>query len=217
MCSTDSPVSDLRLRRKLNAETRGVAGCAWPGCEDREVGSTVKVQGYEMEGRRIGVLCMKHAGDVAMAWFEEGVHAAKLHEFLTREVVPVDNRGLDRLRREKEQAQIVERQRGDSLGFVYYVRIGDRIKIGFSTDVKKRMRSYPPRSELLAVEPGDFDVERKRHLQFQGSRADGREWFTPTQDILDHCNSLIIKHGSPKRHAHHYRKNENPVRLSRRP
>lgn len=215
MSEAESSIDGPRLRRELNAATPNVTGCAWPDCEDRQVGRRMSIQGVEIEGARIGVLCMKHAGDVALAWLEDGARAAKLHQFLTRELQPVDNRATDRTRRDKEQAEVIARQRGDSPGFVYYVRVGDRVKIGFSVDVKKRMRSYPPRSELLAVEPGDFDLERQRHRQFEGSRTDGREWFSPAQDILDHCEDLVRKHGAPKRHAHHYRKNESPVRISR--
>jgi len=100
-------------------------------------------------------------------------------------------------------------------GFVYYIRIGERIKVGYSVDVKRRMRAYPPGSKLLAVEPGDRELEKARHRQFAGSRTDGREWFRPTQDLMELVQELVDVHGDPKRFAHHYRRNEDPMRIRR--
>jgi hypothetical protein len=95
------------------------------------------------------------------------------------------------------------------------LQVGERLKIGYSADVKRRMRAYPPGSKLLAVEPGDLELERQRHQQFAGSRTDGREWFRPTPDLMELTRELVDVYGDPKRFAHHYRKNEDPVRIRR--
>lgn len=77
------------------------------------------------------------------------------------------------------------------------------------------MRAYPPGSDLLAVEPGDRDLERQRHQQFTGSRTAGREWFRPTPDIFELVAEIVTTYGDPRRFAHHYRRNEDPVRIHR--
>lgn len=73
---------------------------------------------------------------------------------------------------------------------VYYVRIGELIKIGTSRNLEARVSSYPPGSELLAVERGGGDIERQRHHQFRHLLAERKEWFHPGPDLLDHIAAL---------------------------
>lgn len=75
-------------------------------------------------------------------------------------------------------------------GTIYFVRIGDRIKIGFTTDLYRRMCQYPPNSELLAIHPGTPGLERQTHKQFAHHLADGREWFRPNRELADHIEKV---------------------------
>lgn len=73
---------------------------------------------------------------------------------------------------------------------VYYLRFGDRVKIGTTIDLTRRMQSIPY-DELLATEPGSYDVEKQRHRQFHAARIyANREWFTLTDDLLAHIQGL---------------------------
>lgn len=74
--------------------------------------------------------------------------------------------------------------------WVYYVKNGDQIKIGFTTNLSQRLRQYPPNVEILGVEYGDEDLEKQRHEQFSAYLAYGREWFRDTQEIRDHITTL---------------------------
>lgn len=78
---------------------------------------------------------------------------------------------------------------------VYYMRFGDRIKIGTTTDLPQRLGAVP-HDELLAVEPGGNGTERSRHAQFRSAHAH-REWFHVTPELLGHCSALRQKHGQP--------------------
>lgn len=71
---------------------------------------------------------------------------------------------------------------------VYYLRFGDRIKIGTTRNLPKRLAAVP-HDEVLATELGDFQVEGSRHRQFQHLRIKG-EWFQPAQDLLDHIEGV---------------------------
>lgn len=71
---------------------------------------------------------------------------------------------------------------------VYYVRIGDRCKIGYTASMWGRLVSLNP-EELLAVEPGGRNLERERHVQFRKLRTHG-EWFRLDQPLLDHVAEL---------------------------
>lgn len=199
-------------RDQLNGQTPDAAQCAWPGC--RSPMRIPNIDGHLVE-RRYGVLCDIHAVDVAIAVCR---HQADLHQFTqffaqqsTRRAIRAEEWRREDQQYEAEKAAL--RQHND--GFVYYLRVGERIKVGYSVDVKRRMRAYPPGSQLLAVEPGSRDLERQRHQQFDGSRTDGREWFRPTPDLLELVAEIVAAYGEPKRFAHHYRRNEAPVRVRR--
>lgn len=80
---------------------------------------------------------------------------------------------------------------------VYYIRFGDRIKIGTSTNLPNRLGSLPY-DELLAIEPGNVEREHSRHAQFRAHRVVGQqEWFHVTPEILGHASALREKYGPP--------------------
>lgn len=73
---------------------------------------------------------------------------------------------------------------------VYYVRVGELIKVGTTGQLRQRLSSYPPTSELLAVEPGGEELESRRHAQFRHLLAHRKEWFHPGTDLMDHIAAL---------------------------
>jgi hypothetical protein len=76
----------------------------------------------------------------------------------------------------------------ESKAQVYYARLGNRVKIGFSFDVKRRMISIQP-EELMATEPGGIQKEAKRHAEFADLRVAG-EWFRYEGRLVDHIAVL---------------------------
>lgn len=81
---------------------------------------------------------------------------------------------------------------------VYYLRFGDRIKIGTSSSFKGRLSTLPYH-EVLAIEPGTFALERERHREFDALRIQGqREWFHDAPALGAHAGRLRIKHGPPE-------------------
>lgn len=74
---------------------------------------------------------------------------------------------------------------------VYYLRFGDRIKIGCSVAPAKRVMalSMDP-ANIVATEHGGFRRERERHLQFADLRLEG-EWFAAGDELLAHIESLV--------------------------
>lgn len=73
---------------------------------------------------------------------------------------------------------------------VYYVKVGQYIKIGWTGNLAQRLAAYPPYADLLATEDGDYELEAKRLLQFRATLMHGREWFRPSAALLKHINSL---------------------------
>lgn len=96
------------------------------------------------------------------------------------------------LEREREAAKTLP-------GVVYYVRLtGDRIKIGTSRELKRRLASMRVRpADLLAVEPGDVERERERHDQFRHLRQGRLEEFTTSPELEAHIEDVRQSWGHP--------------------
>lgn len=75
-------------------------------------------------------------------------------------------------------------------GTVYYLRAGNLVKIGHTTDLKSRLGRYPPDAELLGTEVGDESLEARRHEQFADLLSFRREWFRPGPELLAHVRAL---------------------------
>lgn len=69
-----------------------------------------------------------------------------------------------------------------STGVVYYLEFNGLIKIGTTSNLKKRLESIPW-DNLLLTEPGTYQLERQRHEQFKNSHR-RHEWFHKTQEVL---------------------------------
>lgn len=81
---------------------------------------------------------------------------------------------------------------------VYYLRIGDRVKIGRTQNVRQRLIELRVDVEaLLATEPGGAERERERHLQFAAERVGRREDFNPSRRLLAHIEAVVVEHGPP--------------------
>lgn len=95
---------------------------------------------------------------------------------------------------ERKAAAEEKRNRQD---YVYYLRVGAHFKIGFASNLEQRLASYPPDTELLAVEVGTLQLETERHREFKHSRIAGREWYRPNP-ALDHHIRIVAEN---KRHT----------------
>ena len=81
---------------------------------------------------------------------------------------------------------------------VYYLLVGDLIKVGHAHVVHERLRQYPPNATLLALEPGDPSLEKQRHRELRESLAMGREWFHDTDQVRAVIAAVVAEHGPPK-------------------
>lgn len=123
--------------------------------------------------------------------------------------------------REQERAEREAEARASAPGWIYYIRIDDRIKIGYSADVRQRMKSYPPHATLLAVHPGTRTLETETHAKFRNCRAAGREWFHAAPELEAHIAEMVDTFGPPAgRHIYKFREGTGqtikPGRRSRR-
>ena len=80
------------------------------------------------------------------------------------------------------KAAMVRLRRGESPHCIYFMRLGNRVKIGTTRDLAKRVVSIQP-EEVLAVRPGSFAMEHLIHAQFADLRVSG-EWFRLAEPLV---------------------------------
>lgn len=70
-------------------------------------------------------------------------------------------------------------------GTVYFVRKGEAVKIGWSSNAKRRMYSIQP-DAILHTQPGTKQDEAMLHAAFAHLLIEGRgrEWFRPEPDLM---------------------------------
>ena len=81
------------------------------------------------------------------------------------------------------------------LHMVYYLRHRGYVKIGYTSTIVARLRSlHAQRTDLIAWEPGDRDLERQRHEQFAHARVSGPglgvEHYELTPDLMAHTEQV---------------------------
>ena len=67
---------------------------------------------------------------------------------------------------------------------VYAVKMGNRVKIGYSANVESRLIEIP-HEERLAIIPGTMMDERRLHAKFAKYRTNG-EWFEAEPEVLEY-------------------------------
>lgn len=83
--------------------------------------------------------------------------------------------------------------------WVYYVRIHDYIKIGYSKNVRSRIHTLRTSIDnVLAVEPGGRSKEERRHEKFHHLRIGRWENFRPEPELLAHIDEIVATYGRPK-------------------
>ncbi|MFD3310079.1 DNA translocase FtsK [Streptomyces sp. NPDC058694] len=67
---------------------------------------------------------------------------------------------------------------------VYFIRLGSRVKIGYSTNLAGRVAglSLSPRFVVLTID-GDRTLESRMHQRFAAERERGTEWFVYSERL----------------------------------
>jgi len=133
-------------------------------------------------------------------------HAVQTYRYVSRRIGSLADDPMFQIKMRLESAES-ERSReryklAARVEVVYYVQIGEHIKIGYTSRLRLRMNAYPATRRLLATEPGTYADEAARHHQFRHLLAAGNEWFRPGPDLMDHINDLRSAQGAdPIEHA----------------
>lgn len=112
------------------------------------------------------------------------------------------NRLQTELRKWRQEPRAKSKSKSTSEGFVYFVKSGDRIKIGFASNVIARLVTLrtgnPHGLELIGTIPArSREIERFLHWMFRDSRA-SNEWFVMAADLM----AFIDKNVTPPKERH---------------
>lgn len=123
-------------------------------------------------------------------------------EFNTAERIRQKDETIAHLRRwlaEERKSEPAKKARKQAPvdGTVYFLRVGGYIKIGWTSNLEKRMRQYQPDTQLLACKPGTRKEEHRLHRKFAHLKTHGREWFPLAPQITEEVEQTIADHGAP--------------------
>lgn len=93
---------------------------------------------------------------------------------------------------------VVKHTQTEKQPFVYLVKVGNECKIGFSTNIDKRIRQMETTAhlpvEILAVAPGGRLLEKTLHKELREFRIKG-EWFLKSNTLIErfsHLQSVMV-------------------------
>lgn len=157
-------------------------------CTARRLGDLPMCQRHLMRTFRDALVAGAMPPDVFSAICSEAVEALRVGRMVrTHEM----NRTIDGIRLEREQEE--RRRRIEQANpVVYYVELtGGRIKIGWTTDLARRLVELRLRpDDVLATEPGGRSHEALRHRQFALERIGRSEEFRQSDALRRHIASL---------------------------
>ena len=76
-------------------------------------------------------------------------------------------------------------------GWVYFIRFGDRIKVGFTTNPDRRLKDLP-HEEVLGVMEGSRQDEAGWHALLADYRTVG-EWFRAEPEVIEHIRQVVAR------------------------
>lgn len=101
-------------------------------------------------------------------------------------------------RKDEADAEAKAQFMADRNGDIYFIRIGELIKVGWTRDMWSRLKSYGASAELLVCYPGTRDDETNLHRQLTPARAKGREWYHDGDVIAGFIEDALRLYGPPQ-------------------
>ncbi|WP_328339509.1 GIY-YIG nuclease family protein [Micromonospora sp. NBC_00421] len=136
-------------------------------------------------------ICREHAHEAYLHWKDHHPEAPRVEVVIQGPECISRGECISKIEKRQLVPRIETRQ-----PYVYYIRFGDRIKIGYSRNLSGRLANLP-HDEVMAIEPGPIELEQMRHRQFAVHRITSRgEWFHMHPDLLAHIEMLVQHFGT---------------------
>lgn len=133
-------------------------------------------------------LCEEHAQDVSneMAFHHMDINIAYQAQMRREDTEAIRSEAI----RKRLDVEGFLASRKQEPGMIYYLKVEDQVKIGFTTDLDSRLKAYPPMAKLLATHPGTFATERDMHSRFAAHLAGRKEWFAVHPELESHISAV---------------------------
>lgn len=159
--------------------------CAWPKCENQPWWTAnLEICGGHAKAARDAIKPMEDT-------------AAADRERQLRAVIREQQERINALTVQLSEKPKPQPPSPTKHGTVYILRCGGYVKIGWTADLDKRMKSYQPDTVLLATMPGTRADEANLHKRFAHLRTHGREWYPLAPQITEYAATVVAKHGEP--------------------
>lgn len=133
---------------------------------------------------------------------------------LLPDVVETAQQLAERHRREAGRGLTQQAQESDDGGELYFVRINNLVKVGWTQTLPRRLKEYGAGAELLCHYPGTRDEETQLHRRLTAVRAKGREWYHDGEVIQRRVTQVVEEFGPPTAKAA-WTEPKNPVTIIR--
>lgn len=134
-------------------------------------------------------LCEDHAQDV---WVEIGFHHMDVRKAYLAHQRQEDTEAIRKEAiRERLGVEEFMATYKQAPGIIYYLKVEDQVKIGFTSDLDTRLKAYPPMAKLLATHPGTRETERQMHDKFAEHLAGRKEWFADHPELESHIAGVL--------------------------
>lgn len=172
--------------RRIDRNLKTWSICCVPGCDEftKTVAAIFRDPGYGLP------LCDRHLTIVARQ-----VANDPRRDELT---VGFEKLFNDRVAWREACAQVDVANFGERTGGdIYFVKIGELVKVGWTRDLYQRIKSYGASAVLLVNYPATRDDELALHRNLTPARAKGREWYFDNGVIAMYVSEALAKYGPP--------------------
>ena len=152
------------------------------------------------------ILCDKHQREIAegIRWVSPEQAKRNIHERadrVARTKLAQKDETIAHLRRWLQEERRPERPKPQrpERGHIYFLLSDNAVKIGWTSDLEQRMKSYSPGTKILAVMPGARKDETRLHRKFAHLRTNRREWFAYSPQVMEEVERIVKEHGDPPR------------------
>lgn len=165
--------------------------CCIPGC-GTEFNKMLTVQVKLRDPSEGLPLCTYHETIVGQQWrtFAADEDHQAMRQRMARRYVAREVQALDVRTNRHENG-------GHDEGQIYFVRLNELIKIGWSGKLRSRLKSYGASAEVLCHYPGTRQDETLLHRQLRDNLARGREWYHDCPAVQLFIERAIKQHGRP--------------------
>ena len=98
---------------------------------------------------------------------------------------------------EQEERKAADRAKQIELakthGWIYFLELDDKIKVGWTANLAQRLKSYPPHARMVVEYEGTRADERDLHRTLRVSLVAGREWYARTPQVLECMRDAQLK------------------------